>query len=89
MVKGAKMSARQENDGYSQYLESRGSIFLNPSSTFLCDLCGESHAGTYARKCSLRNRPVCDRLHAAISSGVPVTTTSPPACPPSGPRSIT
>ena len=32
---------------------------------------------------------MCDRLHAAISSGVPVATTSPPAWPPSGPRSIT
>ena len=33
------------------------------------------------RYCSrvLRNRPVCDDLHAAIFSGVPVTTTSPPA----------
>jgi hypothetical protein len=39
--------------------------------------------------CAFRNRPVCDRLHAATSSGVPVTTISPPACPPSGPRSIT
>jgi len=38
----------------------------------------------YTRKCSLRNRPVQEALHAAISSGVPVTTTSPPACPPSG-----
>ena len=42
-----------------------------------------------ALRCTLRNRPVCDALHAATSSGVPVTTTSPPACPPSGPRSIT
>jgi hypothetical protein len=43
----------------------------------------------YAPRCALRNRPVCDALHAAMSSGVPVTTTSPPACPPSGPKSIT
>ena len=43
----------------------------------------------YTCMCALRNRPVYDALHAAISSGVPVTTTSPPACPPSGPKSIT
>ncbi len=30
-------------------------------------------------KCALRNRPVCDALHRATSSGVPATTTSPPA----------
>jgi hypothetical protein len=30
-------------------------------------------------RCALRKRPVCDVLHAATSSGVPVTTTSPPA----------
>ena len=36
-------------------------------------------AFVYARKCALRNLPVCDFLHAAMSSGVPVTTTSPPA----------
>ena len=30
------------------------------------------------RKCAFKKRPVCDALHAAISSGVPVTTTSPP-----------
>jgi hypothetical protein len=40
-------------------------------------------------KCAFKNRPVCDALHAATSSGVPVTTTSPPAWPPSGPRSMT
>ena len=32
---------------------------------------------------------MCDAAHAAICSGVPVATTVPPACPPSGPRSIT
>jgi hypothetical protein len=49
----------------------------------------ESPYSYYSRKCNLKNRPVCDPLQAATSSGVPVTTTSPPACPPSGPRSIT
>ena len=34
-------------------------------------------------------RPVWDRLHRAISSGEPVATISPPAAPPSGPRSMT
>ena len=42
-----------------------------------------------ARRCCLRNRPVYDALHAAMTSGVPATTTVPPACPPSGPRSMT
>ena len=37
----------------------------------------------------LRNDPVCDRGLAAISSGVPTPTISPPPSPPSGPRSIT
>ena len=32
---------------------------------------------------------MCDALHRTTSSGVPVTTTLPPACPPSGPRSMT
>lgn len=40
-------------------------------------------------KCAFKNLPVCDALQRAIASGVPVATTSPPACPPSGPRSIT
>jgi len=40
-------------------------------------------------KCVFRNLPVCDALHRAMSSGVPVATTAPPACPPSGPRSMT
>ena len=40
-------------------------------------------------KCFRKNLPVCDDLHFAIASGVPVATTSPPAWPPSGPRSIT
>jgi len=34
-------------------------------------------------------RAVCDALHRTTSSGAPVTTTSPPACPPSGPKSMT
>ena len=34
--------------------------------------------GSY-RRCALRNRPVWDALQRATSSGVPVTTTSPPA----------
>jgi hypothetical protein len=33
----------------------------------------------YARKRAFRNRPVCDALQAAMASGVPVATTSPPA----------
>lgn len=32
--------------------------------------------------------PVCDRLTAATSSGVPEATTRPPCAPPSGPRSM-
>src|SRR5207245_1245368 len=32
--------------------------------------------------------PVCDRLTAATSSGVPLATTRPPCAPPSGPRSM-
>src|SRR5437870_2331069 len=46
-------------------------------------------AGPPARRCAFRKRPVCDALQAAIASGVPVATTSPPAWPPSGPKSIT
>ncbi len=38
---------------------------------------------------AFKNRPVCEAGHAATFSGVPTTNTSPPACPPSGPRSIT
>jgi hypothetical protein len=33
----------------------------------------------YTFRCAFRKRPVCDVLHAAMSSGVPLTTTSPPA----------
>jgi len=44
---------------------------------------------SYPRSRAFKNLPVYDALHAAIASGVPVATTSPPACPPSGPRSIT
>ena len=40
-------------------------------------------------RCLFRNLPVCDALHFATTSGVPVTTTRPPAWPPSGPRSMT
>src|SRR5439155_5345576 len=35
-----------------------------------------------------RNRPVCERLFCATSSGVPAATICPPPSPPSGPRSI-
>ena len=42
----------------------------------------------YCRR-AFRKRPVCDDLHVATFSGVPVTTISPPAWPPSGPRSMT
>ena len=49
----------------------------------------ESEDSRQVLKCALRNRPVCDTFVAAISSGVPVATTFPPAWPPSGPRSIT
>ena len=39
---------------------------------------------------TLRKKPpVCEALHAAIFSGVPVATISPPPEPPSGPRSMT
>ena len=38
---------------------------------------------------SRRKRPVWPSSQAAISSGVPAQTTSPPACPPSGPKSMT
>ena len=37
----------------------------------------------------IAKRPVCDASTQATSSGVPVATTSPPASPPSGPRSTT
>ena len=43
----------------------------------------------YVRRCAFRNRPVCEALHFATSSGAPATTTVPPAWPPSGPRSMT
>ena len=49
---------------------------------------GQSRGG-HAVNSSARNLPVCDALHAATSSGVPQATTSPPAWPPSGPRSMT
>ena len=45
--------------------------------------------GAAYSRCAFKNRPVCDVLQADTCSGVPVTTISPPACPPSGPRSIT
>jgi hypothetical protein len=37
-----------------------------------------NHTGHYCSR-RLRKRPVCDALQAATFSGVPVTTTSPPA----------
>ncbi|QEG21586.1 hypothetical protein MFFC18_14440 [Mariniblastus fucicola] len=40
-------------------------------------------AGPYPKNC-----PVMDTEQAATCAGVPQTTTSPPASPPSGPRSI-
>ena len=43
----------------------------------------------HALRWRFRYRPVCDALHRATCSGVPVTTTRPPAWPPSGPRSMT
>ena len=56
-------------------------LYLTPAMIGLSD--------AYVRRWALRNRPVCDARQAAISSGVPVATTAPPACPPFGPRSIT
>ncbi len=38
----------------------------------------EPARGHQARRCALKNDPVCDALQAATSSGVPVTTNSPP-----------
>ena len=40
-------------------------------------------------RCGTRKRPVCEARQAAISSGGPAATTSPPCRPPSGPRSMT
>jgi len=39
----------------------------------------EPARGRHARRCAFKNDPVCDALQAATSSGVPVTTISPPA----------
>ena len=47
------------------------------------------HSQRLPQRCACRNRPVCEPLVAAMVSGVPHATTRPPACPPSGPRSIT
>ncbi len=57
-----------------------GSIFSAPIS--------RRHALNHRPSFSFRYCPVNDFSHAATSSGVPHTTTSPPPSPPSGPKSI-
>jgi hypothetical protein len=47
-----------------------------------------NHDGTAATSCRPKNFPVIDRSNSPISLGLPSNNTSPPALPPSGPRSV-